>query len=456
MLERAMAPPAPPQPDAATVEAIGLGIAFDPQQPISTDVCAHILIGLEVLDRSKPVCLLDLNGEAALMGQAAQRLSAREINYVAVGLDGIKRRTNGPERNFSDAAYSAVVALCRPSEAYRMVRFIADHFRDPGPIILPFLARDAGDAFATRLTLGANDAIVTATVPGAGSKRFIPVFQSLMWMYGYDQHHFPQPCFNTRYIDNTVDPDSRIAGINLDPARWVIPETVGEDYFGAVAARLDRGEWVEFHHPVRPRFLADLPGTKSVYLYRDPRDIITTHFHRIKYDTGAGGFEVMKRLSDDDLFIQIMRGYEYIQPQRDYYARGMALDTFVAQFVDIAAHDTVYGLRFEDIRYRPRETYRALLHWLGLGGLALVPDDDATLDKIVHLGSFAHQSGGKIAEGRAATHIFSDGSPTIARGLRRGVAGDWQNHFSPRVKRVFKDMAGDALVALGYADDLDW
>ena len=454
MLERAMAPPA--HPAATTVEAIGLGIAFDPQQPFSTDACAHILMGLAALDRDKPICLLDLNGEAALLGQAAQRLSDRAIDYVAVGLDGIKRRTNGPERNFSDAPYSAVVALCRPSEAYRMARFIADHFRAPGPIVLPFLTRTEGTAFATRLALGANDAVVAVTVPGAGSKRFIPVFQALMWMYGYDQHHFPQPCFNTRYIDSVVDPDSRIAGINLDPTRWVIPETVGEDYFGAVATRLDRGEWVEFHHPVRTRFLAGLSGIKSIYLYRDPRDIITTHFHRIKYDTGEGGFEAMKGLSDEDLFIQIMRGYEYIQPQRDYYARGMALDTFVAQFVDVAACETVYGLRFEDIRYRPRAAYRALLQWLGLADVDLVPTDDATLDRIVHLGSFAHQSGGKIEEGRAATHIYNDGSPAIARGLRRGIAGDWQNHFTPKVTQVFKDMAGDALVALGYENDLDW
>ncbi|MDA0369019.1 MAG: sulfotransferase domain-containing protein [Proteobacteria bacterium] len=456
MLDRVMAAAPPPAVKGPQVDAVGLGIAFDPQQPFSTDACAHILMGLEALDGSKPICLLDLNGEAALLGQAAQRLSGRTVSYIAVGLEGIKRRTNGPERNFSDAAYSAVVALCRPSEAYRMARFIADHFRDPGPIVLPFLAQAQGGAFATSIALGANDAIITATVPGAGSKRFIPVFQALMWMYGYDQHHFPQPCFNTRYIDSVVDPGRRIDGINLDPAQCVIPETIGEDYFAAVASRLDRGEWVEFHHPVRTRFLADLGGTKSVYLYRDPRDIITTHYHRIKYDTGAGGFDAMKRLSDEDLFIQIMRGYEYIQPQRDYYARGMALDTFVAQFVDIAACDTVYGLRFEDIRYQPRAAYRALIDWLGLSGADLVPTNDDALDRLIHLGSFAHQSGGKIEEGRDATHIYNDGSPAIARGLRRGIAGDWQNHFTPKVSRVFKDMAGDALVALGYEADLDW
>ena len=53
MLERAMAPPA--YPAATTVEAIGLGIAFDPQQPFSTDACAHILMGLAALDRDKPI-----------------------------------------------------------------------------------------------------------------------------------------------------------------------------------------------------------------------------------------------------------------------------------------------------------------------------------------------------------------------------------------------------------------
>jgi len=39
---------------------------------------------------------------------------------------------------------------------------------------------------------------------------------------------------------------------------------------------------------------------------------------------------------------------------------------------------------------------------------------------------------------------------------RKGVAGDWKNHFSKEDRRVFKEEAGELLIRLGYEDDLDW
>lgn len=39
---------------------------------------------------------------------------------------------------------------------------------------------------------------------------------------------------------------------------------------------------------------------------------------------------------------------------------------------------------------------------------------------------------------------------------RKGVSGDWRNHFSREAGEVFDAVAGDTLVALGYADDRDW
>ena len=38
----------------------------------------------------------------------------------------------------------------------------------------------------------------------------------------------------------------------------------------------------------------------------------------------------------------------------------------------------------------------------------------------------------------------------------KGVAGDWRNYVSERVKQAFKARYGDLLVASGYALDLGW
>lgn len=40
--------------------------------------------------------------------------------------------------------------------------------------------------------------------------------------------------------------------------------------------------------------------------------------------------------------------------------------------------------------------------------------------------------------------------------LRKGVAGDWQNHFTPEARQMFDHYAGQALVDLGYEPNHDW
>ena len=40
--------------------------------------------------------------------------------------------------------------------------------------------------------------------------------------------------------------------------------------------------------------------------------------------------------------------------------------------------------------------------------------------------------------------------------LRKGAVADWKNYFTPRLRDIFNEYAGDALIKLGYADSLDW
>jgi lipopolysaccharide transport system ATP-binding protein len=39
---------------------------------------------------------------------------------------------------------------------------------------------------------------------------------------------------------------------------------------------------------------------------------------------------------------------------------------------------------------------------------------------------------------------------------RKGIAGDWRNHFTDRVRQAFKACFGDVLVATGYERNSDW
>lgn len=40
--------------------------------------------------------------------------------------------------------------------------------------------------------------------------------------------------------------------------------------------------------------------------------------------------------------------------------------------------------------------------------------------------------------------------------LRKGIAGDWRNHFTKEAAQVFDHYAGEALIALGYESNRDW
>ena len=40
--------------------------------------------------------------------------------------------------------------------------------------------------------------------------------------------------------------------------------------------------------------------------------------------------------------------------------------------------------------------------------------------------------------------------------LRKGVVGDWRNHFSPKARETVDRDAGDELILLGYERDRTW
>jgi lipopolysaccharide transport system ATP-binding protein len=48
------------------------------------------------------------------------------------------------------------------------------------------------------------------------------------------------------------------------------------------------------------------------------------------------------------------------------------------------------------------------------------------------------------------------GQEAVAAHERKGIAGDWRNYFTPRVKDAFKQRFGELLVASGYEPNLDW
>lgn len=61
------------------------------------------------------------------------------------------------------------------------------------------------------------------------------------------------------------------------------------------------------------------------------------------------------------------------------------------------------------------------------------------LDTVLETNSFERLSGRAKGQEDAHTHF------------RKGVSGDWRNHFVPEVQAVFDDSTGDLIERLGYS-----
>ena len=65
--------------------------------------------------------------------------------------------------------------------------------------------------------------------------------------------------------------------------------------------------------------------------------------------------------------------------------------------------------------------------------------------EIVDQHSFRRLSGGR-QQGQGSDQSF----------FRKGVAGDWKNHFTPEIKDLYKELVGHFLIQFGYEKDYSW
>jgi hypothetical protein len=153
------------------------------------------------------------------------------------------------------------------------------------------------------------------------------------------------------------------------------------------------------------------PTAKLIVIYRDGRDVaVSDHFFTRDYGGQPFSFEQAVRNWRTDM---------------------------EAQFRYAESHQ-VHACSYESLLGDGREVVRGLLDYLGLAY------DDELLDRLLERSSFRYYTG------------RDPGQENRKRFYRKGIAGDWKNHFGDEEKRIFKDIAGDLLITLGYEKDLSW
>ena len=184
------------------------------------------------------------------------------------------------------------------------------------------------------------------------------------------------------------------------------------------------------HLFARPEAIAKVctPGFAPYFIFRDPRDVVVSH---VFYVTDMEARHVH---------------HDYYQSLPDFNARlsvsilgrpdaGVEFPNIAARFEPYLGwldHKEVLTLHFEDLIHRRESTLLSILDHL----LSRVP----------------LQTPRELILNSLEASINPKKSPTF----RSGKTGEWKKHFTGEHKKIFKEVAGDLLIRLGYEKDDGW
>jgi hypothetical protein len=171
------------------------------------------------------------------------------------------------------------------------------------------------------------------------------------------------------------------------------------------------------------------PGRVNYFVYRDPRDLLVSqvYFATDMYEEHG------------------MHGYYKSLP--DFDARLKAAITGVDQD----------GAKMVSVKQR----YEGVFQWLEQSGVLCIRFEDLVNQRDRTLNAMLDQvekTGYRIPTPREnCLRVLTEAiQPKKSHTFRSGKTGGWKEHFTDQHKALFKDVAGDLLVRLGYEMDNSW
>jgi sulfotransferase 6B1 len=171
------------------------------------------------------------------------------------------------------------------------------------------------------------------------------------------------------------------------------------------------------------------PNRVNYFIYRDPRDMLVSQvFFATDMHEEHGMHEFYKSLPDlgERLKVAITgidRDGLYMVSVKQRYA----------SVFEWQEQPHVMCIRFEDLIHKRNATLEAMLDEVESTGYRI-----------------------PTSRTRALSILVEAIQPRKSHTFRTGKTGGWREHFTVEHKNLFKDVAGDLLVKLGYEENNDW
>jgi adenylylsulfate kinase len=165
---------------------------------------------------------------------------------------------------------------------------------------------------------------------------------------------------------------------------------------------------------------------RFVLMYRDLRDMCVSRYFHVLNEETQRHYKLYHSLPKEEGIlhsINIIRK-EYVKWVADWYE--------VAQ----ANSDKILTVRYEDLHADVSGTMKKVLSFYE------IPYQEALLEK--------------MAETQLRKPVALKESLAKGETKRRGIIGEWREHFTQEHKDYFKDFAGPLLIQLGYEQDNEW
>jgi sulfotransferase 6B1 len=171
-------------------------------------------------------------------------------------------------------------------------------------------------------------------------------------------------------------------------------------------------------------------GMAGFFILRDPRDVVVSHVH---YVTDMAPNHIHHRYYAMELktFDERLRASILGIPDADIPFPDIA-ERF-NPYLGWLEHEEILTLHYEDFMGGGGSAFGRMIDHALVRGFPLMVSRDAALRAL-------------------AESVDPQRSPTF----RSGKIGGWKNQFNDENKQLFKEVAGELLIRLGYEEDIRW